>query len=116
MSAVEWVADEVLVEGLDDWVLVDTVIGAAHEAVEGDGGDFRPVAVAAIDYLIGNGLMVAGDIGDTGFEPWPESPPAMARRVIEKCESFDWVPLGDACWLANTERGARRGRERQAQA
>ena len=114
MSTVEWIADEVLTEGLDDWVLVDTLIGVAHEAVKGAGGDFRPLAAGAIEYLIRNGLMVAGDIGNTGFEPWTDPPPAMARRVIEKCESFDWVPLGDACWLSNTDLGTQRARARQA--
>jgi hypothetical protein len=59
---------------------------------------------------------VAGDIGSTGFESWSDPPPVMARRVVELCGSFDWMPFGGACWLSNTELGAQRARDRQAPA
>jgi hypothetical protein len=100
----------VLTEGLTDWVPVDAVIGWAREAAEGSGGNFKPTAIAVIEYLILGGLMVAGDIGKAGFESWTDPPLAMARRVIAQCESFDWNPLGAACWLSNTKVGDERVR------
>ena len=110
MSDVETIADEILAEGLDDWVPVDTVIGSAREAAARAGSNFKRLAAATTGYLIEGGLMVAGDLGAEGFEPWPEPPAAMARRVTDQCESFDWEPLGAACWLANTAAGDDRAR------
>lgn len=110
MSDVEKVTTGILAEGLDDWIAVDTVLGYAREAAARSGTDFEPLATATIDYLIEGGLMVAGDLGAEGFEPWPEPPAAMARRVTDQCESFDWEPLGAACWLANTAAGDDRAR------
>ena len=110
MSDVEAIAAEVLAEGLDDWIPVDTVIAAAREIAQRSGVDFTPLAIAAIDHLIEGGLMIAGDLGEEGFEPWPGPPAAVARRVTEQCESFGWEPLGAACWLANTPAGDEQAR------
>ncbi|MFD4672879.1 hypothetical protein ACFWNN_24345 [Lentzea sp. NPDC058450] len=106
-EVVESIAVEMLIEGLTDWVLVDTAIGYAHETVEDSGGDFKPVATAVIEHLLLGGLMVPGDLGESGFEAWPGSPPELVDKVIRQCESFDWEPLGAACWLSNTEAGDR---------
>ncbi|WP_249997469.1 hypothetical protein [Actinoplanes sp. M2I2] len=103
-------ANEILIEGLDDWVPVDTVIGAAHEAADEAGLDFRALTVALLEQLILGGLMTAGDIGDTGFQSWPDPEPAMVRKVVAQVESFGWAPLGGACWLANTAIGDERAR------
>ena len=110
MSDVETIALEILAEGLDDWVPVDSVIGSARDAAAHTGTDFRSLATATITHLIKTGLMVAGDLGNEGFERWPEPPAAMAHRVIDQCESFGWEPLGAACWLANTAAGDERAR------
>ncbi|SNY29456.1 hypothetical protein [Paractinoplanes atraurantiacus] len=103
------IVDELLVEGLDDWVPVDTVIGAAREAAEAAGVEFQGLTVEVLERLIVGGLMVAGDIGD-GFERWDDEPQAMVRKVVAQVESFGWAPLGGACWLANTPAGDDRAR------
>ncbi|MCY1141854.1 hypothetical protein OWR29_27985 [Actinoplanes sp. Pm04-4] len=104
------IVDELVAEGLDDWVPVDTVIGAAREAADAAGVDFRGLTVTVLERLIVGGLMVAGDIGEDGFESWPDPAPEMVRKVVAQVESFDWTPLGGACWLANTAAGDERAR------
>lgn len=107
---IDSIVNEVLFEGFHDWVAVDMVIGAAHEVADGAGLDFRELAVATLEALILGGLMVAGDIGNDGFQSWPEPAPEMLRKAIAQVESFSWVPLGGACWLANTAAGDERAR------
>ena len=108
MNNIESMANEILAEGVDDWVPIDAVIGLARKISEGSGGDFKSITIELIKYLILGGLMVAGDIGDDGFEGWDEPPSEMVRKVITQCESFDWNPLGAACWLSNTRAGDER--------
>ena len=105
MTTVESIAVEMLTEGRSDWVPVDTAIGWAREVAAEDGGDFRSTAIAVIEYLVLGGLMVAGEIGDDGFEEWPGTPAESVRKVVEKCEELNWEPFGAACWLSNTEAG-----------
>lgn len=105
MTNIESIIDDILAEGRDDWVPVDRVISAAREVVEDTGSDFKPVAAAVIERLVLGGLMVAGEIGDSGFEVWPKTPVEMVDQVISKCEALHWEPLGAACWLSNTEAG-----------
>jgi hypothetical protein len=107
MTSIESIISDVLAEGRTDWVPVDTVIGGAREVVAGDDGDFKPTAIAVIERLLLGGLMVAGEIGDHGFEQWPGTPVEVVQQVILKCESLHWEPFGAVCWLSNTEAGDR---------
>ncbi|WP_330271725.1 hypothetical protein OG205_32370 [Lentzea sp. NBC_00516] len=96
-----------LIDGLMDWVSVDMAIGCAREAAAENGGDFKSIAIAVIEHLLLGGLMVPGDLGESGFEAWPGSPSELVDKVIRQCESFNWDPQGAACWLSNTETGDR---------
>ncbi|MEU7474588.1 hypothetical protein AB0A63_01305 [Lentzea sp. NPDC042327] len=101
-NVVESIATELLIDGLTDWVHADLPIGWARETV---GEDFKPIAVAVVEYVVLGGLMVAGDLGGTGFEAWPGTPADHVRTVVERYEAYDWNPQGMAGWLANTEAG-----------
>jgi len=105
MTDARQIAANVLRDGLDDWVPIDTLIWYAREASSKSGYSFKEVAVDVIDYLLTEGLAVAGDIGEDGFEEWTGSPTEVMQRVVAKCESLNWQPYGGACWLSNTKKG-----------
>lgn len=110
MISIDSALHEVLSEGLEDWVPVDRVIGLAREIAACKEADFRNLAIQLIELLIGQGLMEAGQIGDTGFERWEGVPAEIVKRVVAVCESFHWEPFGEACWMANTDEGNARAR------
>lgn len=105
MNSIESAIREILAEGVDDWVPVDRIIGLAREIAVAEAGKFQSFAVRMIESLIGQGLMEVGEIGDSGFEQWNGDPGVLVARVIAICESFNWEPFGEACWLANTKKG-----------
>ena len=108
MTKIGDIADKVLGAGLDDWVMFDTLLYYAREAAVDSPGAYKQTAIDTLEYLLKNHLVAVGDIGDTGFEPWPGSDQDVVRRVIEKAESLDWSPQGDLCWMSNTSAGDQR--------
>jgi hypothetical protein len=105
MTMTQQIAADVLRDGLDDWVPIDTLIWYAREASPKSDNSFKEVAIDVIGYLLSEGLAIAGDIGDDGFQEWAGSPADVTQRVVVKCESLNWQPYGGACWLSNTEKG-----------
>ncbi|MFF0067218.1 hypothetical protein ACFYRC_38135 [Streptomyces sp. NPDC005279] len=103
----EVIIRELLVEGLDDWVPVDRLIGLAREAAEPSSGDFRALAGEVLADVVRGGLMAVGEIGDTGFEPWAGDDDAVLHRVVVALDRVAWIPAGGVCWLANTPEGDR---------
>lgn len=103
---VEKLAREILIEGLDDWVPIDSLIEGAREFAAPFGVDFRTLSIDALTYLFAEGLAEPGNLGHTGFESIGTTPDALAR-VIADCERFDWLPKGASHWLSNTEKGDR---------
>src|SRR5437868_1619303 len=82
---------EVLDEGLDDWVVLAHVF---HRAATLSGVDMimaRSTALTAIQILLGNDLIVAGNIGDSGFEAWDLSPSQAFDRIMAEGEVRSWV-------------------------
>ncbi|OLZ47245.1 hypothetical protein [Amycolatopsis keratiniphila] len=97
-------------DGLDDWVPVDTLIWNAIQVVPKDSDRFAGFFATVLDYLLREGLMIVGDIGDTGFEPWTSSIEDTVERVTRDCQAVDWAPQGSLCWLSNTPKGDQRAR------
>ena len=95
---------------LDDWVPVDTLIWNAIQVVPEDSDRFAGFFATVLDYLLREGLMIVGDIGDTGFEPWTSSIEDTVERVIRDCQAVAWSPQGSLCWLSNTPEGDQRAR------
>ena len=96
-----------LIEGADDWVPLQSLIWHGTEVVERTGVSLE-TAVTDLLVAVGSaGLMRVGELTNTGFELWPEAPDYNVSRVLEECRHFDWSPLGDGCWLANTTEGNR---------
>ena len=72
----------------------------------------RALAVGLISEVLIRGLMIAGDIGDRGFQPWPGAPADSIARV---CTSWltrtgPRVSIGEVGWLSNTPDGEYLGR------
>ncbi|WP_253772853.1 hypothetical protein [Goodfellowiella coeruleoviolacea] len=103
----ESIIREVLLEGLDDWVPVDRVIGMARELAEEDGEEFRGLATSVLELVLRRELMTVGEIGESGFESWLAPADAVVASVVARLDGVDWLPLGGACWLANTSAGDR---------
>ncbi|MGC4987498.1 hypothetical protein ACLQ18_44230 [Streptomyces sp. DT193] len=96
---------ELIEEGLDDWVPVDTLLGLAEDMAEDRGAKFRGVAVDLLTLLLNSGLMDVGDLGESGFEPWPERGDELLAKAVAVLDGFDWFPQLGAYWLANTPKG-----------
>ncbi|MEU6310699.1 hypothetical protein [Streptomyces sp. NPDC047014] len=96
------ICQELLEEGLDDWVPVDLLVALAFEMSQESGESMRDITARVLSRLLHSGLMQVGELGETGFEAWPEENDAVVRRVIEALETVKWEPALGVCWLANT--------------
>lgn len=96
--------DKLLQLGLDDWVSADEVIWTAA------GGDFsvdgQAKVLEVLDDLYRNGLMVPGQLGESGFEDWPDVEDEYLARSEAELERHEWRPMGAGFWLRLTKRGA----------
>jgi hypothetical protein len=110
MMEIDEIADEVLREGVDDWVPIDVLLWYAQQASHGSQDSFEKLVAMVLEFLLSNGLMLVGEIGDSGFESWNDSPNEAVGRVIRECERVSWKPLGGLFWLSNTRKGTRRVR------
>ena len=98
------IVSELLYYGTDDWVLVQQVV---HYCMAADSASEPKTRVMLIlSRLYSDGLMVPGDLGESGFEVWdsPESWLARSRSVLE---GLNWEPLLGGFWLCNTPDGDR---------
>jgi len=98
---------ELIVEGRDDWIPIDRVIGSAREVASASKWPFEEVAAELIATLIGGNLMVPGELGEAGFVAWGGSSADLIDRVVQECQLINWAPSGGGCWLANTSEGDR---------
>lgn len=98
---------EILIEGLDDWVPVDRVIGASRDIASAQHVSVHAVAASMISRLVEGGFMLPGDLGDEGFVAWEGSASGLAARVVMRAVEMEWQPLGGGGWLANTAAGDR---------
>ncbi|WP_086820065.1 hypothetical protein [Allokutzneria sp. NRRL B-24872] len=91
-----------------DWMsLVDFV-----SVVQQSGPDARGVegvrrAAAGAAQLVRDEVIVPGDIGDNGFEPWPSTPEESAARIESEADEAvvngDDLDTGDIAWFTAPE-------------
>ncbi|MFK0017385.1 hypothetical protein [Streptomyces sp. NPDC091027] len=96
------ICQELLEEGLDDWVPVDLLVALASETSQESGESMRGITARVLSRLLHCGLMQVGELGETGFEAWPEENDSAVRRVVEALDAVMWHPALGVCWLANT--------------
>lgn len=94
---------DLLTVALVDWVSLQDVVWY------GTRGVVTPVAKAlalrVLERIFDEGLMVPGDLAESGFRDWDGSPRKWLERAEHELNRFDWAPMGDGFWLRLTERG-----------
>lgn len=110
----EQIENEILEEGLDDWIPVDRVIGLARDEAEARHGDFKELTLKVLESLLLREEIKVGAIGDMGFEAWSGAVSELIERVVTELNSVDWQPYGGGCWICNTANGDERARGRRA--
>jgi hypothetical protein len=107
----EQIIDEILLEGLDDWVYSPVVVRTVEEATGLSGEPLLRATIEVLRELLAGRWMQVGDTTPQ-FEAWSLSvPEALAR--IER----DWRAAGldsdfvAVCWFANTPAGNERARK-----
>lgn len=102
------IQEEVLVEGLDDWVYASWVYGCAADSRSEDYPTARSLAIGTITELIVKGLMTPGDIRDGRHQPWALDIGDAIIRIVDLW-LLDWPDSppspGAIVWLSNTESG-----------
>lgn len=110
--------NEVLVEGLDDWVYSVVLMRIVEDATGLAGESLLQVTLEVIANLLHSGLMVVGDPGTATrpFTPWLLTIPEVLTRFER-----EWRVLGldsdfvGICWFSNTPAGRERAHQIQAQ-
>ncbi|GAA4889164.1 hypothetical protein [Saccharopolyspora cebuensis] len=112
MNEINDPVDEILEEGLDDWVMLVSIVRLAEERRLGDQQGARTLATALIHELIVGEWMVPGEIGNSGFEPWKDPPADAAARVVGNIDSVGWNFVDNVVvWFDNTDKGNQRAEE-----
>ncbi|CAM3101426.1 hypothetical protein STSO111631_00550 [Stackebrandtia soli] len=106
--SLEGEANEVLADGFYDWVPLDYVMIGAKCYAEESGIPKEDAFRELIAYLLGEGLMVVGELGN-GFEVWDISIDEAIGHSMRVLVATDWFPAGEGPWFKNTEKGDRRG-------
>ncbi|MFC8730865.1 hypothetical protein ACFT5B_00205 [Luteimicrobium sp. NPDC057192] len=95
--------------GLDDWISLDEVTW------EGAHGDLSAAGRAAVrrllDHVYREGLLVPGDLGESGFEDWTGSATRWLERSLKELDRFNWKPMGAGFWLRLSDEGEAPARE-----
>ncbi|MFE2229120.1 hypothetical protein [Streptomyces kronopolitis] len=117
------VVEEVLFQGVDDWVGLTTVITLVesekgtwwNQPGEPAPGDIKDAALLVVKYLLSSGLMKAGELSTSNAEQydfldWPGG----TQKILEYI-SDEWVTLTsldrfEPCWLRSTDAGLEAGR------
>lgn len=101
---------ELLASGADDWVSAREAYGIAADAGVTDPAAVRALAVGLIAEVLVGGLMVAGDVSESGFQAWEVTPGDAVARI-----ATDWfsrpdpvIGVGEVVWLDITPSGEQR--------
>ena len=100
-------AEDVLANGVDDWVYAGWVHQIARRSRVEDPSQLRALSVGLIAELLVGGLVVAGEYDGESHRPWDCSIGEAIVRVVEEWRSWgDTAPTpGAVVWLALTPAG-----------
>src|SRR3954466_2740671 len=99
-------AQAILEAGVDDWVPLRAIDGLAVQLRPDDSLSERKAAVLdVLKGLMGDGLVVVGDVTDGGFFEWPEDQVSSLARLTSDYAVEDPRHWEFAVWVANTPRG-----------
>lgn len=96
----------ILWHGLDDWVPLLSVVGAAQTPASAPTDGDKARAVEAIRDLADAGLIEIGEVTQaSGFVPWETGVDESVNRIRASLGSPDENVWGFASWLRNTPEG-----------
>lgn len=101
--------DDVVARGLFDWVIEADLHEVAARSGAGSPAARRALSIGLIAEILIEGLMVAGEISDSGFRQWDcSTADAIVRITEDRLEWGDEVPTpGAVFWLNLTKKGKR---------
>ena len=106
------IADRTLVEdllanGVDDWIYAGWVYQIAKRTGLQNPADVRAVSIGVIAEVLARGLMVAGEYEGADHRPWDCSTAAAIERIVESWLAWGETPPtpGAIVWLALTPAG-----------
>lgn len=104
-------AEDLLARAADDWVSAAEVIDLTRASGIQDGDELRDLAVGLIARLVVTGMVVPGDVTDSGHSPWQCSNGDGLARIAEEwaARPDPFVMPGEIVWLDTTELGQRAG-------
>lgn len=103
--------EDALARGIDDWLHAAEFSAIARRAAAVGVEGLRALAIGLIAEALIDGAMVAGDVDDSGFHPWPEAPIDAITRVVRSWNREEPFPTpGSVAWFANTAKGDEIGR------
>jgi len=99
--------EDVLANGIDDWIYAGWVYQIASRTGVQDPADLRAVSLGLIAELLVRGLVVAGEYDGDGHRSWDCSTATSIEQITES-----WIAWGDSpptpgaiVWLALTPAG-----------
>jgi hypothetical protein len=100
-------AEDLLARAAEDWVSAAEAIDLVRSAGMADPSDCRDLAVGLIARLLGEGLILAGDIEGLEHSPWPLSTGEAILRIASEWASVSdpFVMPGSIVWLDTTPEG-----------
>jgi hypothetical protein len=98
-------AREILAEGVDDWIPIDRAVYLAGDRASIAGRSRDEIFKESMEFLLSNGLVTLGKIGESGYEPCNSGGGDIVRALITRLIEVDWRPQGALCWIANTALG-----------
>jgi hypothetical protein len=116
------VVEEVLYQGLEDWVGLTTIASLITEEApswwqkdEAPGpDDVKTETLAVCDFLLSNDLMRAGELSNSTADPsdfldWPGEPPQIMERIARDWDALMSLDRFEPCWFRSTESGREAG-------
>jgi hypothetical protein len=102
--------DELLARATDDWLHPADVFDVARFSGVTDEDCYVEQAIHLTGELLRHGLVIAGDLTETGYQPWPLSAAEAAGRIATQWRAdHDAAPTSFFVWLQSTTTGLERG-------
>lgn len=97
------VVEELLRQCLGDWLMLHDVLWESTHDDRSDDAKRRTAEV--LRRLFIDGLMVPGELAESGFVDWPGQPSEWLVRAQSDLDRLNWKPMGAGFWLRLTETG-----------
>lgn len=101
-----WLA-EIVIAGLDDWILSTNVLGVLSRSGVTDSEILRGLWIGVVAEGVCRGLIEPGEIVDDSFVAWNLPFSDSLHDIIERLDrvGIDKLGLGDVCWFQTTPQG-----------